>query len=496
MPLSTQIKHLLAEKSLIGASIAAAASISELQFYASELAHWENSEARAEMLSGDLYYTGGQAISARQRTTIGPNGSLQVVPTLPNNKITDNQYAKHVDQKVNYLVGQPVAYECDDPNYASALKSVLGSRFMRTLRTAVTESLNSGIAWLYPYYSKNNELIFEVFPGYEVLPFWADSGHTVLDVALRLYSVEMYLGPEKKTVQKVDVFKDTGMTTYLYEHGHLTPEGENIPRSYLTVNEEPMNWERLPLIPIKYNAREIPLIRRGKALQDALNLLTSDLVNVMQEDVGSAVLVLKNYDGQDLGEFRQNLSTYRAIKTRTFEGKDGGVDSLEIEVNAENYKTVLELLKKALIENLRSYDAKDDRLSGSSPNQMNIQSMYCDIDLDANAMETELQASFEELLWFVEQHLANTGQVGRGLLDVVVTFNRDILINETEAIENCSKSVGIISDESIIAQHPWVDDPVKEVERMEKQKEEAESDPYRDAFVTGHTAGGDTSYEE
>ena len=34
------------------------------------------------------------------------------------------------------------------------------------------------------------------------------------------------------------------------------------------------------------------------------------------------------------------------------------------------------------------YDAKDDRLSGN-PNQMNIQSMYSDIDLDANDMETE-----------------------------------------------------------------------------------------------------------
>ena len=45
------------------------------------------------------------------------------------------------------------------------------------------------------------------------------------------------------------------------------------------------------------------------------------------------------------------------------------------------------------------YDAKDDRLSGN-PNQMNIQSMYSDIDLDANDMETEFQAAFEEILWF------------------------------------------------------------------------------------------------
>ena len=66
----------------------------------------------------------------------------------------------------------------------------------------------------------------------------------------------------------------------------------------------------------------------------------------MEEDVRNTVLVLKNYDGQDLGEFRRNLTTYGAIKVRTVEGTDGGVDSLEISVNSENYKTVLELLKR------------------------------------------------------------------------------------------------------------------------------------------------------
>ena len=212
-------------------------------------------------------------------------------------------------------------------------------------------------------------------------------------------------------------------------------------------NEQPLNWERFPLIPIKYNPKEVPLIRRGRSLQDAINLLQSDFVNNMEEDVRNTVLVLKNYDGQDLGEFRRNLTTYGAIKVRTVEGTDGGVDSLEISVNSENYKTVLELLKKALIENLRSYDAKDDRLSGT-PNQMNIQSMYCDIDLDANAMETELQASFEEILWFVNTYLANTGKGSYESEDITVIFNRDILINESEAIDNCSKSVGIISDET------------------------------------------------
>ena len=61
---------------------------------------------------------------------------------------------------------------------------------------------------------------------------------------------------------------------------------------------------------------------------------------------------------------------------------------------------------------------------------MNIQSMYSDIDLDANGMETEFQAAFEELLWFVNQDLINQGAGDFQQEEITVIFNRDILINE------------------------------------------------------------------
>ena len=86
-------------------------------------------------------------------------------------------------------------------------------------------------------------------------------------------------------------------------------------------------------------------------------------------------------------------------------------------------------------------------------------------------METEYQAAFDEILWYVNAHLANTGQGNFEGEDVTVIFNRDIMMNETEAIQNCAASVGILSDETILGQHPWIDDPVLELERLEKQRQ-------------------------
>ena len=204
-------------------------------------------------------------------------------------------------------------------------------------------------------------------------------------------------------------------------------------------------------------------------------MMLSDFENNMQEDARNTILVLKNYDGTNLGEFRKNLATYGAVKVRYDGDTKGGVETLEITVNADNYKTIVEIFKKALIENAMGYDAKDDRLSGN-PNQMNIQSMYSDIDTDANDTESEAQATMDDVLWFINCHLANTGQGDHEGEEVDIIFNRDMLMNESDIIDNCQKSQGIISDETIISMHPWVDDPQLEMERLKKQKEEAQKE--------------------
>ena len=240
-----------------------------------------------------------------------------------------------------------------------------------------------------------------------------------------------------------------------------------------------LNWERIPLIPFKYNKQEIPLIRRVKTLQDGINTMISDFENNMQEDARNTILILKNYDGENLGEFRRNLATFGAVKVRD----DGGVETLTVEINAENFNSILKLFKDKLIENARGYNAKDDRM-GNNPNQMNIQSMYSDIDLDANGMETEFQAAFDDLLWFINQDFANTGRGDFEEEETTIVFNRDMPVNESEAIENCGKSVGILSNETIVAQHPWTTDVELELERIRKEKEEAmeQAQDYTGAF--------------
>lgn len=449
--------------------INAAPKLNDEQFIIKEIEDFRNSQKRWTMIDGERYFAGAHDILNRKRTAIGRGGELEVVNNLPNNRIVDNQYRKAVIQKTNYLLGQPVTIQGDNDAYVKPVKKCLNAKFMRTLKTVGEDALNCGIGYLYPMYDDKGELTFKRFNPWEILPRWKDEDHTELDYFIRFYEVAEYQGSSERIVEKVEVFDESGISYFKRNiGGRLVPDGDKH-ANYFTIGEQGYNWTKIPLIAFKYNSKEIPLIRMVKSLQDGLNIIESNFLNQMEEDPRNSILVVLNYGGENLSEFRRNLATYGAVKVDTIDGVSGDVKTLQVEVNAENYKAIIEIFKKAIIENAMGYDAKDDRMSGN-PNQMNIQSMYSDTDLDANGMETEFQAALEELLWFVNAHLANTGQGNFENETIEFIFNRDMLINEGDVIDNITKSAGILSTETLIAQHPWVDDPQKELERLEEQQ--------------------------
>lgn len=444
-------------------------NIPDVKYLEKMLRKWLDSPARKEQLLAEKYYDGHHDILEREKKVIGADGQLIPIQNVANNKLVDNQYRKLVDQKTNYALGKPLIISTQKEEYAKALKEVFTKNMNRKLRILGHYSVDGGIAWLYPYRTENGFDI-QVFPAYEICPVWKDNMHTELACVMRYYPEEIY---EKngniRLVYHVDVFTVDGIHHFRYQGASLIREA-NSNSAYLTGENDSYNWDRLPMIPFKYNTKEIPLIRNVKSLQDALNQVLSDFQNNMEEDPRTSILVLKNYDGTNIPEFRQNLSTYGVIKVTTVDGVQGGVETLKVEVNAANYQAILMQLKRAIVENGRGFDAKEERMDGD-PNQMNIESMYTDIDLDVDTLESEFQAGFEELKWFIDQYLMQNGQPDYSKEEVEFIFDRDFFINENAKIENIMKSVGLVSDETLLEHHPLVKNKVVEIQRKEAQKQ-------------------------
>lgn len=453
----------------------------QLEYYIME---WLNSPRRKEIITGRRYYEGFHDILGRKRQAIGKDGTLIEVTNLPNAHIVDNQYKKLVDQKTNYALGKPITIAGDNEKYVKELEKLFDKNFHRKIRVLGKLAIEGGIAWMHPYYNSEGELKFKIFPADEVLPFWKDAEHTELESAVRVYNQAIFNNGTEVIKQVAEVYDLNGVTRYFLQGSSLVPIDQ---QPNFTIDDKPFNWKRVPIIPFKYNSDELPLIRRVKALQDSLNEIMSDFQNNLQEDPRNTILVLENYDGENLASFRQNLATYGAVKVRTIDGVKGGVSTLKIDVKGENYKMISTLLRRSIIENGCGFDAHEERLDGD-PNLANILSMYSDIDLDVNGMETEFQAGFDELIWFIDQHFANKG-IGNFEEDKVeFIFNRDIYINNSDAISNCQASMGVLSRETIVANHPWVKSVQKEMKRIE-QEEKEELEAYSNGVTTTKVDG-------
>ena len=55
-------------------------------------------------------------------------------------------------------------------------------------------------------------------------------------------------------------------------------------------------------------------------------------------------------------------------------------------------------------------------------------------------------------------------------VDVEFIFNRDLPLNQADAINNCKNSIGVISKETVIANHPWTQNTADELKRIKEEE--------------------------
>lgn len=415
---------------------------------------------KEEMLESIRYYNYEQDILLKKRWTIGKEGKMQSIENLPNARIIDNQYKKAVDQKVNYLFSQLPSIKCDDEKYQELVQDLYDNRFLRTLNKIALESYLCGISWLY-ISNDNGELSMTKMDSTEIIPIWQDRNHESLDAIIRVYQTEEYKDGNIKMIDKVALYTKDDVRIYLRDKDYTEIKEEG----YLEKDGLRYSFGEIPFIYFKSNSSEMPLLKRVKSLQDAINAILSNYYDNMLEDPRNTIMILKNYDGQDLGEFRQKLAQYGAVKVSTgVDGADGDVNTLEVNVNSENYRLILDLLKEKLIENAMGFDMKHDK-TNSAPNELNIKSMYSDMELDANQTALEFTASLEHL----ERFLKLIKNIKDDDLLTMTEFKRNLMVNDEATINMIIQSEGLLSKKTLLSHHPFVDDVDEELKAIDAE---------------------------
>ena len=439
------------------------------------ISEFEASPEREWMMTGERYYQVDNDILSRKITHKDSRGNVIEESYKANNKLAHGKYKNQVDEKIAYLLSKPVTFKADtsdnNSRYIERLKDLLGKNFQYQLSLLGYEASNKGIAWLHAYIDRNGQLKTLVIPSEQCIPLWKDRTHTELDTLIRVYRTSVWEYDQRKTVTNVEVWTADSVTYYRLQGQMLIVDADKMtdnggPVAHYKAGNLWKTWGKVPFIAFKNNRIEKPDIKFVKSLIDGYDLGRSEAANYVEE-VKNLIYVLKGYGGENVSEFMRTLNDDRAIVID--DPEEGGVDTLTPQMDITALREHYEQLKRDIVECGQSVNKDPDKF-GNAPSGVSLRFMYSDLDLKCNLMETEFKYGFEQLLYFVDTYLSLTGQGNFEKIEVDIVFNRDMAINESEMIQNCNNSKGTVSDETILAHHPYVSDIEEEKKRLNEQK--------------------------
>ena len=448
-------------------------------FIYANIKEWLDDERRKMMLTAQDYFKVKNDIKDRKRYYIDRGGVKKEAQHLSNSKLIHPYFRKLTKQKINYLLSKKPSISCEDKAFAEILEEIiLNDNFLMTLRNTGKDAIINGIGWIQIYYNEKGELKFKRIPSEEIIALWGDSDHTELEAIIRVYTIKHYNADGTITnKKKIEYYTKEGV--WYYEEGknglipdkdkgafkgHFKVVGEvvNDLGEKETIEKE-MVWEKIPFIAFKYNSDEVSLLELIKSMVDDYDINTSQASNNLQ-DLPDSIKVVKNYDGTDKEEFTKNLATFRTA----FVSGDGGVDALEIKTDIATLDSHLNRLRKDIYEAASGVDTQEESLGTLSGVALKFR--YSDLAADADEMGMEFSASINNLVWFIKIDLLTNGIGDYREVDFDLIYNTDTIMNESEVITSAKDSVGIISDATIRANHPWVTDAEAEEKQFEAEK--------------------------
>jgi SPP1 family phage portal protein len=251
---------------------------------------------------------------------------------------------------------------------------------------------------------------------------------------------------------KVKIIKDiTAKNHYLEVLKYQDKEEEINPKSFGFV----------PFIPLINNKNCESDIENIKDLLDIYNEICTGFINNVRK-FQEMLMKLKGYGGQDLEEFEKQLKEHRVIPV----DENGDFDYLKVEIPVEARKTLLDIVKKNIFILGRGVDPESDFGGGNVTNVV-IKSKYANLDMKNSDMEKQIRLFYRQVITMINLYYSLD-------IDSEITFNRSQIFNEGEIIDNCMKSMGIVSRKTILEKHPFVSDLSIELDRLKEEEEEEE----------------------
>ncbi len=382
------------------------------------------------------------------------------------NRVSHNFHQLITDEKVAYMFTNPVLFDVSDKNVNEQILQTLGDIFKSESAYLCTNATNNRVAWLHYWIDDDNKKFeYATVETEQCLPIFDGKLKKKLIGFYRYYEVaeEDKSGRNKEYVI-FEFWDDKHCEKYKFK-GNLSGTGLTyIPEAFDSFGHD---LEEVPFIEFKNNRNMISDLHKYKDLIDIYDKVMSGYANDL-EDIQQLIYILENYGGESLREFTNNLKRFKAVKVGTNEkGAKGDVRTLQIEIPVEARNSILDILKKQIYESGQALQQDNEDFGNASG--VALKFFYRKLELKAGLTQIEFEKGFNKLIRMIMKFLNISDWETK---PITQTWTRNMISNDLENAQIANESKDTISDESIVKNHPWVENPEEEMKKLKKQKEE------------------------
>ena len=453
------------------------------------------SERKGEMIDGMNYYAANQDIKNKKREYV-IEGRKHTDKIASNHKLAHGFHKVVVDQKVGYIAGKPIQITAKDPDDEELKKfqdetlGTIGDQFNDTMATWIKGASNKGEEYLHPFINSDNEFDYIIIGAEQCIAIYDSRLNKRIVGMIRYYNVEKINAKGvSETLIAVEWWTETDVTFYIEQKPNtgtnMTSKTQFIldmsesnlgnPRPHFIKsntndpeNGEPGSWGRVPFVRLLNNDEGYNDLRYYKTLVDAYDFAESDLTDKIA-DIADAVWKLSGYEGEKPSELRKNLKEFKIILLDV----DGKAESETVEIPMDAVEKLLDRLCDDIFLFAMAVNVKTENM-GNSISGVALKFLYTLLDLKANVLISKCKLALRDFLYFVAFFIKEMTGKEFDYKTLVFTFDKSIIINEQEKIQNLAISGQTISEQTKTEEHPYA--KPNEAERLEAEKGEFENE--------------------
>ena len=394
------------------------------------------SPIKKKMSEGIKYYDYKHDILKFRLFYYNDDGKFVEETNRSNIKIPHAFFTEQVDQKVQYLLSNPVEFETADTELKTYLEEYIDDDFQLMLQEMVEGASKKAYEFAYVYRATSGKLLFKVADSRKVVVIYDDMNEVI--AIIRYYDTDITKDNRKVTVTKAELW-DTEKTWFFvsssdYNNRFILDESQEInPRFHQVVEDSDGNllgkgFGYIPFLKLSNNKNEKTDLEPIKALIDDYDLMACALSNNLV-DFDHPIYAVKGYGKDNLDELVTNLRTKKTVGV----SQEGGIDVKTVDIPVTARKTKLETDKEAIYKFGMAFDSS--QVGDGNITNIVIKSRYSLLDLKCNKTEIRLRAFIKQLLDIIILDINERYHKSFKRQQVEVVITRSTLINQTDNAE-------------------------------------------------------------